>query len=111
MKIHEYQSRKILTDAGIPVPPAEVVFTPDEAAIAFKKFGGQMCVVKAQVYAGGGGEAGFAQLAPTAPPAPPPGQKNLSPHPELRAVPAPSGRGAHLPEPGLPPPPPVRPRP
>src|SRR3954453_2869724 len=66
MKIHEYQSRKILGDAGIPVPPAEVVFTPDEAAIAFKKFGGQMCVVKAQVYAGGRGKAGFVKLVNTA---------------------------------------------
>ena len=62
MKIHEYQSRKILADAGIPVPPAEVVFTPDEAATAFKRFGGEMCVVKAQVYAGGRGKAGFVKL-------------------------------------------------
>jgi succinyl-CoA synthetase beta subunit len=66
MKIHEYQSRKILVDAGIPVPPAEVVFTPDEAAVAFKKFGGQMCVVKAQVYAGGRGKAGFVKLVNSA---------------------------------------------
>ncbi|HZZ45121.1 MAG TPA: ADP-forming succinate--CoA ligase subunit beta [Tepidisphaeraceae bacterium] len=62
MKIHEYQSRQILTDAGIPVPPAEVVRTPDEAVTAYKKFGGQMCVVKAQVYAGGRGKAGFVKL-------------------------------------------------
>src|SRR3954465_4410255 len=66
MKIHEYQSRKLLADAGIPVPPAEVVFTPDEAATAFKKFGGQMCVVKAQVYAGGRGKAGFVKLVNSA---------------------------------------------
>jgi succinyl-CoA synthetase beta subunit len=66
MKIHEYQSRKILSDAGIPVPPAEVVFTPDEAADAFKKFGGAMCVVKAQVYAGGRGKAGFVKLVKSA---------------------------------------------
>src|SRR5881398_3456874 len=62
MKIHEYQSRKILGDAGIPVPPAEVAMTADEAVAAFKKFGGQMCVVKAQVYAGGRGKAGFVKL-------------------------------------------------
>src|SRR5215217_9781516 len=66
MKIHEYQSRKLLADAGVPVPPAEVVFTPDEAAAAFKKFGGQMCVVKAQVYAGGRGKAGFVRLVKSA---------------------------------------------
>src|SRR5437868_5094457 len=66
MKIHEYQARQILTDNGIPVPPAEVVRTPDEAAAAFKKFGGEMCVVKAQVYAGGRGKAGFVKLVKTA---------------------------------------------
>ena len=47
MKIHEYQARQILSDNGVPVPPAEVVRTPDEAADAFKRFGGSMCVVKA----------------------------------------------------------------
>jgi succinyl-CoA synthetase beta subunit len=62
MKIHEYQARQILSDNGIPVPPAEVVRTADEAVGAYKKFGGQMCVVKAQVYAGGRGKAGFVKL-------------------------------------------------
>ena len=66
MKIHEYQARQILSDAGIPVPPAEVVRSPDEAAAAFKKFGSPMCVVKAQVYAGGRGKAGFVKLVPSA---------------------------------------------
>jgi succinyl-CoA synthetase beta subunit len=62
MKIHEYQARAILSDAGVPVPPAEVVRTPDEAAAAFKHFAAPMCVVKAQVYAGGRGKAGFVKL-------------------------------------------------
>src|SRR5688572_31445389 len=66
MKIHEYQSRKILADAGIPVPPAEVVLKPEEAAAAFKNFGEPMCVVKAQVYAGGRGKAGFVKLVRSA---------------------------------------------
>ena len=66
MKIHEYQARKILSDAGISVPPAEVVMQPEEAAVAFKKFGGAMCVVKAQVYAGGRGKAGFVKLVHSA---------------------------------------------
>ena len=65
MKIHEYQARQICSSFGIPVPPAEVVRTPDEAAEAFKKFGG-MCVVKAQVYAGGRGKAGFVKLVHSA---------------------------------------------
>jgi len=66
MKIHEYQARQILSDAGIPVPAAEVVRTPDEAADAFKKFKTEMCVVKAQVYAGGRGKAGFVKLVKSA---------------------------------------------
>jgi succinyl-CoA synthetase beta subunit len=66
MKIHEYQARQILADAGVPVPPAEVARTPDEAAEAFKHFGQPMCVVKAQVYAGGRGKAGFVKLVRSA---------------------------------------------
>src|SRR4051812_39350588 len=66
MKIHEYQARQILSEAGVPVPPAEVVRTPDEAAAAFKSFGQRMCVVKAQVYAGGRGKAGFVKLVRSA---------------------------------------------
>jgi succinyl-CoA synthetase beta subunit len=65
MKIHEYQSREILSKFGVPVPPAQVVRSPDEAAAAFDKFGGKMCVVKAQVYAGGRGKAGFVKLVNT----------------------------------------------
>lgn len=66
MKIHEYQARQILSDHGIPVPPAEVVRTPEEAAAAFTKFAQPMCVVKAQVYAGGRGKAGFVKLVKSA---------------------------------------------
>src|SRR6476661_6321895 len=66
MKIHEYQARQILSDNGIPVPSAEVVRKPDEAAAAFKKFNSPMCVVKAQVYAGGRGKAGFVKLVKSA---------------------------------------------
>ncbi len=66
MKIHEYQARQILKDAGIPVPDAAVVRTPEEAADAFRKFNQPMCVVKAQVYAGGRGKAGFVKLVKSA---------------------------------------------
>jgi succinyl-CoA synthetase beta subunit len=66
MKIHEYQARQILSESGIPVPPAQVVRTPQEAAAAFGKFNSPMCVVKAQVYAGGRGKAGFVKLVKSA---------------------------------------------
>ncbi|MGA2229449.1 MAG: ADP-forming succinate--CoA ligase subunit beta [Tepidisphaeraceae bacterium] len=66
MKIHEYQARQILSDYGVAVPAAQVVRTPDEAADAFKQFGQALCVVKAQVYAGGRGKAGFVKLVKSA---------------------------------------------
>src|SRR5689334_780666 len=66
MKIHEYQARQILADQGVPVPSAEVVRTPNEAVAAFEKFNQPMCVVKAQVYAGGRGKAGFVKLVKSA---------------------------------------------
>ncbi len=66
MKIHEYQARDLLGKAGIPVPPASVVDTPDGAAAAFKQVGAPLQVVKAQVFAGGRGKAGFVKLVKTA---------------------------------------------
>ncbi|WP_428939042.1 ADP-forming succinate--CoA ligase subunit beta [Fontivita pretiosa] len=66
MKIHEYQARQILAEHGIPVPPAQVVRSAEEAADAFRKFAQPMCVVKAQVYAGGRGKAGFVRLVHSA---------------------------------------------
>ena len=66
MKIHEYQARQILSEHGIPVPPTEVVRSPEEAAAAFGKFNSPLCVVKAQVYAGGRGKAGFVKLVKSA---------------------------------------------
>src|SRR5207247_8520713 len=49
-------------ETGVSVPAAEVVRTAEEAGKAFKKFAAAMCVVKAQVYAGGRGKAGFVKL-------------------------------------------------
>lgn len=66
MKIHEYQARQILADAGISVPPAKVVSDADAAAKAFDEFKSSLCVVKAQVYAGGRGKAGFVKLVKSA---------------------------------------------
>jgi succinyl-CoA synthetase beta subunit len=66
MKIHEYQARQILADHAIPVPPSEVVRSPEAAAEAYKKMQTDICVVKAQVYAGGRGKAGFVKLVKSA---------------------------------------------
>ncbi len=56
MKIHEYQAKQLLREAGVAAPPGIVVSTPDEAADAFKELGGPLAVVKAQIHAGGRGK-------------------------------------------------------
>ncbi len=71
MKIHEYQARDILSQAGVPVPPAVTIDNADDAARVFKEVTGEMgkdklAVVKAQVHAGGRGKAGFVKLVKTA---------------------------------------------
>ena len=65
MKIHEYQARELLAEAGVSVPKSEVVETVDDAVAAYKRIGGQ-AVVKAQVFAGGRGKAGFVKLCDNA---------------------------------------------
>ncbi len=65
MKVHEYQARQLLSEAGVPVPASHVVRTVDEAVAAFGKIGGKV-VVKAQVFAGGRGKAGFVKLCDSA---------------------------------------------
>ncbi len=66
MKIHEYQARDLLSRAGIAVPPARVVQTAAEARQAFIENGLARQVVKAQVFAGGRGKAGFVKLVDSA---------------------------------------------
>jgi len=58
MNLHEYQSKKIFAEYGIPVPQGEVAASADEAAAAAQRLGGPVWVVKAQVHAGGRGKAG-----------------------------------------------------
>ena len=52
MKIHEYQARELLADAGIPVPEGHVAETVEQAVEAAESIfadGHGMVVVKAQV--------------------------------------------------------------
>jgi succinyl-CoA synthetase beta subunit len=63
MNLHEYQSKKVLSDYGVPVPAGRVAATPDEAVAAAEALGGALWVVKAQVHAGGRGKAGGVKLA------------------------------------------------
>jgi len=64
LNIHEYQSKEILAKYGVAVPKGRVAFTPDEAEDIAKNFmGDKLCVVKAQIHAGGRGKAGGVKLA------------------------------------------------
>jgi succinyl-CoA synthetase beta subunit len=56
MKIHEYQAKQLLRDAGVAVPPGVVATSADEASAAFEELGGPLAVVKAQIHAGGRGK-------------------------------------------------------
>ncbi|MCA9286881.1 MAG: ADP-forming succinate--CoA ligase subunit beta [Phycisphaerales bacterium] len=69
MRIHEYQARQLLADAGIAVPPGAMVQNIDDAVAQAKAIlngGAPMVVVKAQVHAGGRGKAGFVKVVRTA---------------------------------------------
>jgi len=63
MNLHEYQSKALFAEYGIPVPRGQVATTPSEARTAATKLGGDLWVVKAQVHAGGRGKAGGVKLA------------------------------------------------
>jgi succinyl-CoA synthetase beta subunit len=63
MNIHEYQGKEILKSYGVTVPNGKVAFTVEEAVEAAKELGTQVCVVKAQIHAGGRGKAGGVKVA------------------------------------------------
>ncbi|MBL8067550.1 MAG: ADP-forming succinate--CoA ligase subunit beta [Armatimonadetes bacterium] len=61
MKLHEYQSKDLLSKYGVAVPGGEVAVNSSEAKAAADRFGGKV-VVKAQVLMGGRGKAGGVKL-------------------------------------------------
>src|SRR5437016_795016 len=63
MKIHEYQAKAILARYGVTAPRGEVAFTNEEALKAAQRLKSNICVVKAQIHAGGRGKAGGVKLA------------------------------------------------
>ena len=62
MNLHEYQGKQLCAEYGLPVSQGIAVDTPEAAAEAAKKIGGDKWVVKAQVHAGGRGKAGGVKL-------------------------------------------------
>ncbi len=70
MKIHEYQARDLLSSFGIPVPAGSTLTDANDAAKIYDDItttsGSTLAVVKAQVFAGGRGKAGFVKLVNSA---------------------------------------------
>jgi succinyl-CoA synthetase beta subunit len=62
MNLHEYQAKQLFAEYGLPVSKGYACDTPEEAAAAADKIGGDGWVVKAQVHAGGRGKAGGVKL-------------------------------------------------
>jgi len=63
MKIHEYQAKEILQKYGVVTPRGIAGFSVDEAVNAARQLGGNVWVVKAQIYAGGRGKGGGVKVA------------------------------------------------
>ncbi len=57
MKIHEFQSKQLFREFGVPVPDGAVAETPEKAASIADDLG-YPCVIKAQIHAGGRGKSG-----------------------------------------------------
>ena len=65
MNLHEYQAKQLFAEYGLPVPEGYACDTPQEAAEAAGKIGGDKWVIKCQVHAGGRGKAGGVELHDT----------------------------------------------
>jgi malate-CoA ligase subunit beta len=65
MDIHEYQSKELLANFGVPVPRGNVVYTPDQAVYCAREIGGNRWVIKAQIHSGGRGQAGGVRICST----------------------------------------------
>lgn len=61
MKLHEYRSKQLFSQHGIPIPRGRVAMTAQEAKAIAQELGGRT-VIKAQVLVGGRGKAGGIRL-------------------------------------------------
>ncbi len=66
MKIHEFQAKELLRRFGVAVPRGRECQSADEAARAHAELGTAVCVVKAQIHAGGRGKGGGVKLVRSA---------------------------------------------
>jgi len=56
--IHEYQSKEILSEYGVPIAAGGLAYSPEQAAYRATEIGGNLWVVKAQIHSGARGKAG-----------------------------------------------------
>jgi succinyl-CoA synthetase beta subunit len=62
VKLHEYQSKRIFAQYGVPIPRGDVAATAEQAREIAARLGGRV-VIKSQVLVGGRGKAGGIRLA------------------------------------------------
>tara|TARA_B100000953_G_scaffold153635_1_gene127009 strand:- start:4813 stop:5982 length:1170 start_codon:yes stop_codon:yes gene_type:complete len=62
MNLHEYQSKELFLNAGIPILKGAVASSPLKAKSIAEQLGGDTWVIKAQVHAGGRGKAGGVKI-------------------------------------------------
>ncbi|MCC6464426.1 MAG: ADP-forming succinate--CoA ligase subunit beta [Planctomycetes bacterium] len=63
MKIHESQAKESLRKYGAPLLKGRVAYSVAEAVEVAREIGSKVCVVKAQIHAGGRGKGGGVKLA------------------------------------------------
>ena len=62
MNLHEFQSKELFLNAGIPILKGAVASSPVKAKSIAEQLGGDTWVIKAQVHAGGRGKAGGVKI-------------------------------------------------
>ena len=65
MNLHEYQSKELFREYGIPVPQGYIARSTDEAMSVSKRIAGELWVIKAQIHSGGRGKVGGVKIAKT----------------------------------------------
>src|SRR4030042_1909686 len=61
-RLHEYEGKRLLKAAKVPIAPGDVATTPQEARAIAEKIG-KPVAIKAQIWAGGRGKAGGIRFA------------------------------------------------
>ncbi|MDG6894325.1 ADP-forming succinate--CoA ligase subunit beta [Volucribacter amazonae] len=62
MNLHEYQSKQLLADYGLPIPKGIACYSEQQAINAMEQLDSDKWVAKCQIHAGGRGKAGGVQL-------------------------------------------------